>query len=340
MGFFLNKEQTGGIFPVLSFGGNTGAAGGVMAFHNNLFDRRKKINLSLLFGSSKDNSAELNYSDKSFFGSSIRFDLSGKYFNDSDENHFGANQSSEDDEMSYAIEEWATIVNLGYGVEDRLDFRMNTGYRGVDISKGRGKGADIFPTSIPGFGTTNYWIVGSWIRFDFRDAWPRTLSGFLVNLGYQYQSDFDDNRFKFHRYTAEVQTFVPASFLEKNRRFGARIALDKVEPVSEKQIPFYGLAVLGDAGNLRGFDQNRFRATGSLLLNLEYRYPIWDTWDAVIFLDEGQVFDKYSDVRLDEFHWGAGFGFRFMTRTGFLLRTEIGFSREAVRALFQLKPNF
>ena len=196
------------------------------------------------------------------------------------------------------------------------------------------------PISIPGFGTTNYWTVGSWIRFDFRDAWPRTLSGFLVKLGYQHQSDIDDNRFKFHHYSVDAQAYLPAFFLEKNRRFGVRVSLDKMEPLSGKEIPFYGLAVLGDAANLRGFDQNRFRARGSLLFNLEYRYPVWDTWDAVIFLDEGQVFDKYSDLRLDDFHWGAGFGLRFMTRTGFLLRTEIGFSRETVRALFQLKPNF
>jgi hemolysin activation/secretion protein len=98
--------------------------------------------------------------------------------------------------------------------------------------------------------------------------------------------------------------------------------------------------MLGTSGDLRGFDQNRFRAKSSLLFNLEYRYPIWDTWDAVLFLDEGQVFNDFSEIGFDNLHLGGGAGLRFMTRTGFLFRIEAGFSKEQMRVLFEMKPNF
>ena len=32
------------------------------------------------------------------------------------------------------------------------------------------------------------------------------------------------------------------------------------------------------------------------MFNVEYRYPIWDTWNAFLFWDEGQVFDHYKAI--------------------------------------------
>ncbi len=77
-----------------------------------------------------------------------------------------------------------------------------------------------------------------------------------------------------------------------------------------------------------------------LFFNFEYRYPIWDTWDAVLFLDEGQVYDDLSEISLDEFHTAVGTGIRFMSREGFLMRFEVARSSEQWRALFQIIPNF
>jgi len=67
---------------------------------------------------------------------------------------------------------------------------------------------------------------------------------------------------------------------------------------------------------------------------------VWDTWDAVIFLDEGQVYDDLGDLAIDEFHTAVGAGLRFMSQTGFLMRFEVARSSEQWRALFQIMPNF
>ena len=47
---FLNEERTGGIFPRFEFGGAIGGGIGLTAFHNNLFNQKKQVRASYLFG--------------------------------------------------------------------------------------------------------------------------------------------------------------------------------------------------------------------------------------------------------------------------------------------------
>ncbi|MFQ5866100.1 MAG: BamA/TamA family outer membrane protein [bacterium] len=350
LNFFLNDERTGGFFPLVSFGGNTGAGAGITIFHNNLFDKQKKINLSFLFSSVDNNITTLAYSDSSVLGTSFYFDLLAEYFNDSDENLFigedfenssiQGNKTIEDDETSYSTRQGGFEVNVGHAFNRRVGLGMTTGFKRANIDSGEGRGGADFPDAIPGSGTTSLFSIGSTLTFNFRNGWPRTLSGTLIRFGFQYNREISGSRFEYNRYTVEVHQFIPIPFLAKNRRLGVRAIFEKLDRLNNKQIPFYELSLLGDAATLRGFDQSRFRGRGSLLFNFEYRYPVWDTWDAVIFLDEGQVYDDLGELDIDDFHWGAGFGLRVMTATGFAFRFEVGFSRETVRALFQITPNF
>jgi outer membrane translocation and assembly module TamA len=355
LNFFLNDDRTGGFFPLVSIGGNTGAAGGITIFHNNLFNKRKKINFSFLFNTEDNNITTLTYSDSSLFGSSFYFDFLGDFFNDSDENLFidqslkiqdltnssiQGNETVEDDETSYSTKQGGVMVNFGYALRRRVGWGITSSFKRAKIGSGDGRGGELFPANVPGAGTTSLFSIGSTLTFNFRNGWPRTLSGTLIQFGYQYNREVNGSRFEYNRYTVEVHQFIPIPFLAKNRRIGVRGRFEKLDRLNGKQIPFYELSMLGDAATLRGFDQNRFRGRGALLFNFEYRYPVWDTWDAVIFFDEGQVFDDLGDLDIDDFHWAIGTGLRVMTATGFVFRFEVGFSREMVRGLFQITPNF
>jgi len=354
--FYLNDERTAAVFPLISLGGNTGAGAGLMVFHNNLFNKRKKINTSFLYSTSANNSATVAYSDSSLFGTSFYLDLTGSYFNDSDENLYidttmvsnenlrdssiGANRSTKNDETSYSTEQADVIANFGYAIHEKIGLGITSSFRRADIASGDGTGGSLFPGGIPGAGKTSLFSIGGTLTFNFSNGWPRTLSGTLLRLSYTYNREINGSRFEYNRFRAELNQFVPIPFLAKNRRLGIRGVFEKIDRIGTKQVPFYELSLLGDAANLRGFDQNRFRGRGLLFFNFEYRYPIWDTWDAVLFLDEGQVYDDLSEISLDEFHTAVGTGIRFMSRKGFLMRFEVARSSEQWRALFQIIPNF
>lgn len=352
--FYLNDERTASLFPLVSVGGNTGAGAGLSFSHRNLFGKRKRLSASFLYNSSENNSANIAYQDSSLFGSSFFLDLAGTYFNDFDENLFvgedvdlldfndssiGANGSSLNDERSYATEEVAGLASLGYAFGKNVGVGLLGALRRVDIGQGDEED-EILPEDILGAGATSLFSIGGNLTFNFTRGVPRAVAGSGVRLGYSYNRELDGSRFEYNRFTVEAAQFIPIPFLARNRRFAVRGLFEKMDRIGDKQIPFYELSMLGDAANLRGFDQNRFRGRGLLLFNFEYRYPVWDLWDAVVFVDEGQVYDDLSEVALDEFHTSVGGGLRFMSPVGFLMRFEVARSSEQWRALFQVTPNF
>jgi outer membrane translocation and assembly module TamA len=89
---------------------------------------------------------------------------------------------------------------------------------------------------------------------------------------------------------------------------------------------------LGRRETIRGFTRGRFRDNDMLLASLEYRYPIWHYFDAVLFVDAGQVSPDIAETfALDRFEFGFGGGIRVRTNRGLILKLEIGFSRDRTR---------
>ena len=96
-------------------------------------------------------------------------------------------------------------------------------------------------------------------------------------------------------------------------------------------MPFYLLPHIGGASTLRGYALDRFYGMNLALLSLEYRYRVHPNVQAYPFFDEGQIFDRTSDLSWLNWHRNYGFGFRFRTATGTFLRVEYGWSEEGSR---------
>ncbi|MGH7821124.1 MAG: hypothetical protein ACREQ9_15270 [Candidatus Binatia bacterium] len=146
------------------------------------------------------------------------------------------------------------------------------------------------------------------------------------------------DEYRYARYRGEIRRHQPT--FHRDRSILLRAMLDRVEPIDGGAIPFWDLPLLDQDGGLRAFSRNRFRDRGALLVNVEYAYPIWDTWDAFLFLDEGQVFRDYADVRLRRFEWSAGAGVRLYSRRGLLLRLQYAIGDEEQNLRFGFEQEF
>ena len=62
---------------------------------------------------------------------------------------------------------------------------------------------------------------------------------------------------------------------------------------------------------------------GLALFNFEYRFPVAGPVGGTLFVDGGNVWTDYNDVRTGNFKWGAGLGVRYLSPVG-PLRLEIG----------------
>ena len=130
------------------------------------------------------------------------------------------------------------------------------------------------------------------------------------------------DRIGFYQMRAEVARYV--TLFWKNRILALHARLDKVRSLGDGFVPYTELVQLGGNQSARGYRRGYFRGQGALEFNAEYRYPIWDYWNAFLFWDEGQIFDHFGALRWGGFHSSYGGGIAFRTELGLLAKVKIG----------------
>ncbi len=164
--------------------------------------------------------------------------------------------------------------------------------------------------------------VGGMIHHLRDRSYPRR--GFLFEMSGEWARGGD--RVQFARGRTELQAYLP--LFRKGQVLALRGKVEKIHVPKGSLVPFTDLITLGGAEDARGFRRANFRGLGSLVLNVEYRYPIWDSWNAFLFWDEGQVFDALSDASIDGFHTSYGGGISMRAARRLLAKLQIGHSRE------------
>ncbi len=131
---------------------------------------------------------------------------------------------------------------------------------------------------------------------------------------------------KFTRIAAELSRYV--TLFWRDRILALRARLEKVSSADDNAIPYTDLVLLGGSTSARGYRRGYFRGQGALLFSVEYRYPIWDTWNAFVFWDETQIFDDFDEIEGGGFRtsWGGGISLR--TEIGLLGKIRVGHSAE------------
>lgn len=330
-----------GVYPLFELGGDVGIAYGLLLYHNQLLRYDHKVRIEALFGSEEYNDFDFEYTIPSFISNAGQLNIDASYSNDPVKSLYGSNSSSIANEQLYATEELEGVIEYRNTISSSAQLRFSSRYWKIDINNNERIAEDPLPV-IPQQlrGTTSLLSFRSSVRFDFVKGAPRTFQGSRYIAGLEWHHSLTNKQFHYLKYNLEWQQFLPLPILPNSRRLAFKTSLEKAEPLGNKEIPFFGSSSLGSSYNLRGFNSGRFRDDGSLLLTLEYRYPMWSFADIVLFVDEGQVFKNYSDVTIDDFHTSYGFGFHLISTKGFAFRSEFAFSKESSRVILTINPNF
>jgi len=102
----------------------------------------------------------------------------------------------------------------------------------------------------------------------------------------------------------------------------------------------YGRDELGIAGATM-IDGSPVGGDGLALLNVDYRFPIGGALGGVVFVDSGNVWADWHDVRPRDFKTGVGLGLRYLSPIG-PLRVEVGYKldREPGEKPYQVYLSF
>jgi hypothetical protein len=333
-----------GFTPTIGFGGRDGLTLGGAVFHNDVFGTGRHARVGGRYGFAAPSTYSVfgRFQDPALFGSALRFGLSASYESDGDERFYErGNDTPEGAQIEYAsrIGRGEAAFNVPIFGPFSVDFSAE--YKHVEIADA---GDVPFPSDIIGRGTADMVSGGGHVIFDFSRAAglaaERTYAGPVFLFGYRYGQDLGDREFAYHRLSAEWRQFAPIPFLAFDRRLAFRARYEKTHPPTGDQVPFYEIATLGGPDDLRGYGADRFRDEGYLLFNVEYRYPVWDLLDAVVFFDTGQVFQDYDEIDPADFHSNVGAGLRVYGRSSVAGRLEVAYSPEGVRVLARIGTTF
>lgn len=181
--------------------------------------------------------------------------------------------------------------------------------------------------------------------------------GGRYRLGYGIYHDQQFNRFTFRRFDVEGQERF--TVLGPHRRLTLHAWASASDTSSGHDVPFYLQRTLGGKGNLRsvheeligsdgtpatlrGFHNFRFHDRNLLLLQAEYRVPVWGPFDATVFVDAGKVTNRASDLfNGRNLKRNYGFSGSVMRGASSVARMDVGFGGgEGVRLFVSFGGDF
>ena len=342
---FEARRPPAGILPLVEVGGPTGFLGGLALYDNTLFGTDQSVRVEGLYGGPSTYEAELAYTLPTPLGRGSEFRLRANFFADPRSEFFlGGNDSDPDrDEAFYDRDQLDLTASLEFSLPGPGPYgQFDLLYEDVETAKGVGvRGERFVEARLPGTGAVDLLTSRLTLGLDRTVGRPRTHSGTEVVLRLDYTHDLRADHFRYGRYVLEVRQYLPVGLFPNSRRLALRGRLEQAEPLFEGvAVPFYQRPGLGGQNLVRGFSSNRFQGNGSLVLNAEYRYPIWTNWDALVFVDTGQVFPELDDVGVDRFHWSYGGGIHMLNQRGLSFRFEVAGSTEGVRTILTVEPTF
>ncbi len=338
---FEPRRPPRGVLPLVELGGPTGFLAGFALYDNHLFGSDHSARIEGLYGGPDTFEGEASYSIPEPIGAGSRFSLVANVFSDPEsEFYLGANNNDRTaDRTLFSRDQVDVTADLQASLpESPLRGALDLLYEHVETS---GEDPQLRDASPPGLGTVDLLTSRLTLGADYTGAPPRVSRGTEVILQLDYTHDLTSDRFRYGRYVAEVRQYLPVGFFPDSRRLALRGRLEQVEPLFEgSAVPFYQLPDLGGQSTLRGFESRRFQDDGSLILNAEYRYPIWSNLDALVLVDAGQVFNTLSEVQADRFQWSYGGGIHFLNQSGLGFRFEVAGSKEGLRTILTVDPSF
>lgn len=188
---------------------------------------------------------------------------------------------------------------------------------------------DVLGQPLPVDVFVNYGGLYSAVSFDRRDDPFDPMRGWFHSSSLEYAARALGSDLRFIKWVAQQSYLRPAGqgvVLAWSGRIGLAEAFGQNLVENER---FFA----GGGGTVRGYREDSLAPQTSvteagggealLVLNHELRFPIWNRFSGVAFLDAGNAFTSPTAIRFGELQVGAGLGVRVKTPVG-LVRFDFG----------------
>jgi hypothetical protein len=306
----------------------SGFALGVGYLNRRLVDREGALNVWGAVSLKKYWAVEGNFDLPSLAGGWLTLGTYARHQDYPQQDFFGVGPDSDrDDHTAFKIVN--TMAGGRAGVKPARALKLGGGveYFRHELAPGRSRAVPSIETrftdeTAPGLvGTRNFLRPYATFEYDYRQPKNARKGGWYRMEASRFADP--DDAFTFNRLDVDLRQFT--SILNERRVLAVRLAASTSEPASGARVPFYLMPHLGGHDSLRGFRDYRFRGPHALLTQTEYRFEVWSGFDAALFYDAGKVTLQRADLNFKDLEHDYGFGFRFNTDNGTILRIDAGF---------------
>lgn len=336
--FLTNVQKDYSFYPKIWFGDGGHFGGGFGFTHRDLLDRDYLFNVEyLLFTNLAMRSRLLFGNDNAFyaFNRAFSFWFETYFWREFHQDFYGVGNGSDQDNHSlFSKNRVKTGATAGFELISNLVFSTEFLFDTADSGTGQdGEPSvqDIFPPDqIPGFGEEiPYFVWGLKLVHDTRDNYINSQSGGRRLFKFEWYQDLKSHQFNYLQFQLLAEQYIrvgpPRYVLFLRNRWVFQNA------AGGEAVPFYRLAVLDYNRGLRGFPGGRFRDTGSVVFNLEQRFPLWHIVDGLLFADAGRVFPGLNGFSFKNFKYSVGGGLRVYLGPFYIAAVEAGYGGEGVQ---------
>jgi len=277
------------------------------------------------------------------------------YENSRDETFYGIGpNSSLGDSTSYIKEKTTVGVSAGYEFSPAWDLTSQVAYDHVNIKNrahsGKGDITQIFSRQdIPGLHGDDLLGLSLKLTRDTRDSKEDATKGSYQKLSLKFTEGVDSSPARYLTYQLDMAKYFQLA--SPRRILVTRLFGEFNQTVNHGTVPFYEMTKLGGAGLFprpgqteRAFVYNRFCGQSAILLNLEYRYTIWEYREfqmkTAFFVDEGQVSKNFGTFQFDNFKTSYGLGFYLSYSKLMLLNFSVAHGDEGTQFYVENKVPF
>ena len=253
------------------------------------------------------------------------------------EDFFGVGPDARrEDHTSFKIVNTMAGGRAGVKPSARLAIGGGVEYFRHDLAPGRNKAVPSIEALFSDATAAGLGVARNFVRpyltleYDYRQPRNARKGGWYRAEASRFADATD--AFTFNRVDVDLRQY--ASLLAERRVLAVRLFASTSDPAPGARVPFYLMPSLGGHDSLRGFRDYRFRGPHAILTQTEYRFEVWSGLDAALFYDAGKVTLQRSNLNFKDLEHDYGFGFRFNTDNGTILRIDAGFGSRDGKHLY------
>ena len=176
--------------------------------------------------------------------------------------------------------------------------------------------------------------------YDTRDNVFEPTSGWYHSFSLEKAGGFLGGDYDFTKYNLTLRAYISTKFIKDVVDIGSIkkitenlskgvLALRAMGGMADTDLPSFAAYQVGGMNTIRGYDFGEFSGDKSLVFNVEYRFPLAENFQAVLFADWGQAWEIEQSINLEDLKFGRGVGIRFDTPLG-PIRLDYGIGEEGI----------